>query len=166
MAGADYTKLNNLLAAGDFKAADLETWEKMLWVAKQEKEGWLYTSDIEKFPCKDLRSINRLWLHHSGGKYGFSVQKQIWIDVRGRPGDYNPEEYNKDAYIRFAERVGWKVKRVGIEWKSYDELTWDLRGERGHLPTAKNVRHSVDATLYNYGEHISSIALRSVNCGL
>ncbi|MBO1058259.1 MAG: GUN4 domain-containing protein [Dolichospermum sp. JUN01] len=75
---ADYTTLRDLLSAKKFKEADKETLRVMLEVTMRENEGWLDPSSIRRFPCRDLRTIDRLWLESSGGRFGFSVQKEIY----------------------------------------------------------------------------------------
>ncbi len=116
--GVDYTQLAMKLYAQDFKAADKETAKVMLWVARREKEGFLRGQDIEKFPCRDLGTIDQLWLASSGGKFGFSVQKQIYLEC----------DKNWDS---FCDRVRWTLEG---RYLSYSELNWDLRGMWGHLP--------------------------------
>lgn len=135
--GADYTSLASMLSEQDFKSADKETNRIMLWVARREKEGWLDFEDINKFPCRDLCTIDQLWLASSGGKFGFSVQKQIWIECGGKLGesDFNS---NKITWEKFSERLEWKI---GDEYVSYDELCWDLRAIDGHLPLASVGSH-------------------------
>lgn len=110
-----------MLSKKDFKAANEETVKIMLWVARREKQGYLDDDDIKKFPCRDLRTIDKLWLTYSNGKFGFSVQKQIWIECGAKPG-----QYNWKTMVKFVKNVKWN--------KSYDNLCWDLRGSRGHLP--------------------------------
>ena len=74
--GVNYSRLQQLLAAGNWKEADKETRKVMLQVVSREsKRGWLKTEDIDNFPCEDLQTIDQLWLHYSQGKFGFSVQK-------------------------------------------------------------------------------------------
>lgn len=63
--GADYTKLASLLAKHRFIRPDRETSEKILKVAKREDSGKMELKDIQKLPCKDLRTINNLWLARS-----------------------------------------------------------------------------------------------------
>ena len=41
------------------------------------------------FPCDDLRTIDQLWVHYSNGKFGFSVQKKIYMDELGGTRDYD-----------------------------------------------------------------------------
>ena len=38
---------------------------------------------IVRFPCKDLKTIDKLWIKHSNGHFGFSVQKRIWESLGG-----------------------------------------------------------------------------------
>jgi serine/threonine protein kinase len=81
--GVDYTKLRNLLAAQKWKEADQETARVMLEAANRTKEGYLDRQSIENFPCEDLRTIDQLWVKYSEGRFGFSVQKQIWLELGG-----------------------------------------------------------------------------------
>ncbi|MFM6516892.1 MAG: GUN4 domain-containing protein, partial [Microcystis panniformis] len=84
--GVNYSRLQRLLAAGMWKEADRETGKVMLHAALGEderlaswlREGWVDTTHIYNFPCEDLRTIDQLWLHYSNGKFGFSVQKEIY----------------------------------------------------------------------------------------
>jgi len=117
--GADYTKLRDLLAVQRFKEADQETSRLILWVSRREKESWLDSKSIGRFPCQDLRTIDGLWVQHSNGKFGFSVQKQIYNQV------------GKD-YYKFADEVEWRLNWE--DWITYDKVLFELRAPRGHIP--------------------------------
>jgi ribosome-binding protein aMBF1 (putative translation factor) len=123
----DYTRLRNLLADGKWKEADEETLAVMLKAAGRETKGWLNTESIETFPCRDLRTIDHLWVKYSHWRFGFSVQKRIWESVGGKLGEYREEIYKK-----FGDRVGWLVKE---EWLVYSDLTFALDAQEGHLPS-------------------------------
>ncbi|NCR39359.1 MAG: TIR domain-containing protein [Microcystis aeruginosa W13-11] len=124
--GVNYTKLRDLLAAGKWKEADRETGKVMCQAAGRTSEGWLREDDIRSFPCEDLRTINQLWLHYSGGKFGFSVQKEIYESL-GYTRVYRDYEWQK-----FGDRVGWKK---GGEWLKYSDLTFNLElAPSAHLP--------------------------------
>jgi hypothetical protein len=132
--GVDYTKLRDLLATGKWKEADKETALLMLKAANRFSEGYLMDSDIDNFPCDDLRTIDQLWVKYSNGKFGFSVQKKIYINELG-----GTREYNKKIWNQFGDRVGWRTKGLlgmGKEWKSYNDLYYELRDTtpEGHLP--------------------------------
>lgn len=99
--GVDYQKLRDLLRSAEWEAADKETNRVMCEVAGRQKERWLNKESIDTFPCADLQTIDRLWVKYSGGKFGFSIQKQIWLSVGGNP------EASYDIYKIFCDRVGW-----------------------------------------------------------
>ncbi len=120
--GIDYTKLRDLLAAGKWKEADLETKETMF----QAREKYAFqVEDLDNFPCEDLRTINQLWLHYSDGQFGFSVQKEIYESLGGT------REYDEEVWKYFGVRVGW---RKGGNTLHYSDLTFDLSAPCGHLP--------------------------------
>lgn len=117
---ANYTQLQNLLKARRYKEADQETTRMMLVVARREKEGWLDTKAIGSFPCQDLRTIDQLWVQNSNGRFGFSVQRQVYNQV------------GKDL-VKFADQVEWRVYGA---WKNYDELIDEEieKAPQAHLP--------------------------------
>ena len=157
--GIDYGKLEQLLAQRRWKEADRETTHLMLLVGQKNNKGFLDENDIKNFPCEDLRTIDKLWVTYSNGKFGFSVQKQIWLDCGGKIGEYDYDTYREfneihflsvvkqirldcdgkigeyqyayDAYIKFCDRVEW---RKGDEWLNYNNLFEWLSATVGHLP--------------------------------
>ena len=127
---ADYTSLQNLLLAQKYQEADCETYQVVLKVAQRERQGWLRHSDIDDFPTADLQTIDRLWVTYSNGRFGFSVQKQIYQGLGGTRG------YNEGIWQAWGDRVGW---RVAGNWLSYSQLTFDINAPQGHLPAAGGV---------------------------
>jgi uncharacterized caspase-like protein len=97
----DYRKLRDLLKAGKWEEADRETLAVMLQTAKRKSDGWLDEDSLKRFPCKDLRTIDQLWVTASNGHFGFSVQKRIWEEYG------SPMSTGKD-WDRFCVRLGWK----------------------------------------------------------
>lgn len=125
--GVNYELLQQLLVEQKFQAADQLTLQKLCELtgpaAVQRK--WLYFTEINRFPATDLQTINRLWLAYSEGKFGFSVQRQIWLSV-GKDWD------------AFWPKIGWKT---GNNWTRYpQEFTWDLTAPKGHLPLSNQLR--------------------------
>lgn len=128
--GVNYQRLSELLAAGDWKAADRETLNLMLKVARREKVGWLNIEAINKFPCNDLCIIDQLWVKYSKGRFGFSVQKRIWESVGGQPdADY-------ETWCKFGDRIGW---RMNNNWLFYSDLNFVDNAPLGHFPAAASV---------------------------
>jgi predicted NACHT family NTPase len=122
-----YQQLETFLQNGQWKEADEETNRLMLQIAGKEADQWLDVKDIKNFPCEDLRRIDKLWVDYSKGKFGFSVQKKVWMACGGVP-----EKFDNDVYKKFADQVGWR--RSG-NWLSYKDLTFLLEGSKhAHLP--------------------------------
>jgi len=111
-----YQTLEDHLSHQRWREADEETYRLMITTVGKEEGQWFDRADLENFPCEDLLTIDRLWVKYSNGKWGFSVQKQIWQDC-GSPMSYN------DEWEEFGDRVGW---RKDNDWVTYDNLTFDL----------------------------------------
>ena len=107
-----------------------ETTVKILKVANRESEGWLRWEDAKNFSCQDLGTIDKLWGKYSNGKFGFSVQKQIYQGMGGS------KEFNWDDYKRVGRQVGW---RKGGKWLNYSELTFSEKHYTGHLPSRAGI---------------------------
>jgi serine/threonine-protein kinase len=122
--GVDYTDLRDLLAAGKWKEADGETLKVMLKAARREKAGYFDRESIDNFPCDDLRTIDQLWVKYSQGRFGFSVQKKIWLEVGGK--------FDWETERNLGDHLGW---RKGGSWLDEEDLTFNLRAQHGHLPT-------------------------------
>jgi dsRNA-specific ribonuclease len=114
----DYSELQALLSTGQWQAADQETKEVMLRVVGQVE--FLPKELIDQFPCEDLKTIDQLWVHYSGGRFGFSVQAKTLKEVGG-------------DWDRFSDRIGWRVNGV---WQPKDNRLYNLQAPEGHLPSA------------------------------
>lgn len=117
--GVNYCLLRDLLEAGNWQAADLETMALMLKVAGREREGWFNEDCLKNFPAKDLKLIDSLWLNYSGFRFGFSVQLRFYLEL------------GKD-FKKLGDCVGW---RVDDRWLSYGERCFDISAPVGHLPS-------------------------------
>ncbi len=123
----DYQPLQQLLAQQDFQCADVLTIQKLWELAGEAavKRKWLYFTEVDSFPNTDLYTLDRLWLLHSEGKFGFSVQRKIWLSV------------GKD-FSQLWGKIGWKANN---NWTRYPkEFTWSLDAPRGHLPLSNQLR--------------------------
>ena len=123
--GVSYSRLRDLLVAKKWREADEETDKRMLEVAGRESEGWLRDSDIENFPCQDLATIDKLWVKYSSGKFGFSVQKQIYQSLGGT------DKWDAKVWTAFGDQVGWRKRG---RWLNYDEIFDETSHCVGLLP--------------------------------
>jgi hypothetical protein len=77
--GVDYTKLQTLLSSSKWQEANQETWNVMCQAAHKNAGSVLSPEDIKQINCDDLKTIDGLWKQYSQGRYGFSVQNQIYM---------------------------------------------------------------------------------------
>ncbi len=117
--GVDYTQLREFLSDNKWKEADRETWTLMCQSLSQEPGTQLEISQIYQLPCEDLQTVDRLWLHYSQGRFGFSVQKQIYESVKG-------------DYIRFCDRVNWQTYNSAT---TLGQIKFSQQAPIGHLPS-------------------------------
>ncbi len=123
----NYQPLQKLLAQQDFQAADVMTLQKMceLAGAAAVDRKWIYFTEVVNLPVVDLLTLDRLWLMASEGKFGFSVQRRLWLSL------------GKD-FTKLWGKIDWKSDNT---WTRYPtEFTWDLSAPQGHLPLSNQLR--------------------------
>lgn len=123
----DYQPLQDLLIAQDYEAADRLSMQKLCELAGPQavQRKWLYFSDVPRLPSTDLQTLDALWLTYSEGKFGFSVQRDLWIGL-GR------------NFTKLWEKIAWKNGNI---WTRYpNEFIWDLTAPVGHLPLSNQLR--------------------------
>jgi hypothetical protein len=123
----DYTPLQQLLTLQEFQEADRLTLDKLCELAggTAPQRKWLYFTEVESLPAVDLQTINTLWQVYSEGKFGFSVQREIWLSAGKN-------------WEKLWPLIGWKQ---GNNWTRYpQEFIWDLSAPRGHLPLSNQLR--------------------------
>ena len=109
--GIDYTRLRDLLAGRNWLDADDETYLVMLQVVGSKDGDWIESEELLNFKSTDLRTIDSLWVKYSNGRFGFSVQKKIYLEV----GGIADGEFYKEAWLRFGSRVGWRLNSIGTD---------------------------------------------------
>lgn len=114
----NYERLEKVLIEQKFQEADEET-RKIMYELSGLEGGYLDIRAMNQISCADIKQIDQLWSQASEGKFGFSVQREIWKE--------NP------SVDSFGSRVGWK--QGSGEWITIDELTYDTSAPRGSLPS-------------------------------
>jgi GUN4-like/TIR domain len=122
---ARYADLERYLKNEQWEEADDETYRLMITEVGKKEGQWFYPEDPPNFPCEPLRAIDGLWVKHSGGKFGFSVQRELYLKCGGKPDG----KHYKGAWDKFCESNGWKKNR-----KYVDAVKYDTSAPRGHLP--------------------------------
>ncbi|XP_074563665.1 tetrapyrrole-binding protein, chloroplastic [Curcuma longa] len=124
------------LSSREFRQADEETRRLLIVLAGEaaQKRGYVFFSEVQFIPAEELRAIDRLWKNHSGGRFGYSVQRRLW-------------EKSSGDFTRFFIRVRW-MKKLESEVEQYgyrsfpSEFMWDLTDAtpEGHLPLTNALR--------------------------
>lgn len=105
----DLTELRDLLAAGKWIEADEQTKAVMTGEKFTPYPTYLNKDvNFQTISCECLQEIDQLWLQHSNGKFGFSVQKKIYKSL-GRT-----KEYNEGILEAFGDRVSWCRKNIFV----------------------------------------------------
>lgn len=118
--GIDYTVLEDLLENRKWEEANSTTIALMLKAADREKEGYIGTTGMKQFPCKDLMTIERLWSTYSDRRFGFETQYSIWKDLGGQRYRMGSDP---TLFDRFTAKVGWDK-----------DIEFSIEAVPGHLP--------------------------------
>ncbi|MCY7286587.1 MAG: GUN4 domain-containing protein, partial [Cyanobacteria bacterium CAN_BIN43] len=110
-----YQQLEALLKMQQWKDADEETYRLMITTVGKEVGLYFTSEELSNFPCEELRAIDGLWVKYSKGRFGFSVQKDIYVSCGGKlDGKFPGERIWED----FSDRVGWDRVRQKNEYGS------------------------------------------------
>lgn len=121
-----YQRLRNFLAQQNWQASDRETRRLMLEIVGKDETSYWDSVDYENFPCQDLEILDRLWVNHSQGRFGFSVQKRIYESLGAIPNRMDSKLCEK-----FGDRLGWRSHN---DWFYYNQLRFSLISPIGQLP--------------------------------
>ena len=123
-----YGKLQELLSAGQWREADLETTKVMLEVMGHASNETLTPECAQSFPCSALRVIDQLWSKYSDGRFGFSIKLKIYDEIGGTIDTLRTQDLK---YIqRFREKIGivQKNQRQKLEWEDLEISGSSLAG--------------------------------------
>ena len=118
-----YSSLESYLKLHKWKEADDETYRLMINAVGKRYGRW-FDSDMRNFPREPLKIIDALWLEHSKNRFGFSIQKKMYIDC----GGIADGQYYAEAWHKLCRANGWQQNGKPVE------ATFDIAAPRGHLP--------------------------------
>nr|YP_009394877.1 hypothetical protein [Polysiphonia stricta]ARW63439.1 hypothetical protein [Polysiphonia stricta] len=135
----NYEPLQKLLIHEKFQEADIITQQnlcKLVTLKTNNKRDWLYFTDIQFLPKKDVYIIDLLWKIYSQGKFGFSIQKSIWLN-------------NKKKWDTLWEKIDWSNNNIMRRYPK--EFLWTVEAPEGHLPLFNQLRGTQAlASLFNH----------------
>ena len=126
----NYALLEKSLLLCNFKDADHLTRIYLCHLAGLNvndygKRHWLYFTDIVSLASEDLRIIDDLWRIYSQERFGFSIQRSIWLS-------------KKCDWEKLWSTIGWKKQNILVRYPQ--EFTWDISAPLGHLPLLNQLR--------------------------
>ncbi len=124
-----YAQLMNYLASASWKEADEETYRLMITEVGKKEGQWFDPEDLLKFPCEPLRAIDGLWVKYSNGRFGFSVQKTIYLSKE--IGGIADGRYHEEAWTKFCHAIGWQQDGNS---ELLRVLIFNTSAPQGHLP--------------------------------
>ena len=120
-----YLELQSLLISNQFQEADKLTSKILCVLANTTDRNWLYFSDVKQIPEAELMILDNLWKVYSKGKFGFSVQRQIWMA--------NGKDWNS-----LWKKIGWSQNEMLCRYP--EGFIWNLTAPNGHLPLSNQLR--------------------------
>ncbi len=127
--GVDYSRLRDLLKEGNWREAEDETRAKLIEAAGPgaQARNWVYWSEVKNIPLEDMRTMDTLWSASSGGKFGYKVQRELWLQ-------------NRRQWTRFFQAIGWVQGENNVYLKWPTEFKYDISAPKGHLPLTNALR--------------------------
>ena len=125
-----YAQLETYLQNKQWKEADQESDRLLLDIAGEDSA--LDARSIANFPCQALGKIDRLWTDNSQGRFGFTPQKQAYLETGNQIG-----KYTESTYEAFGDRVDWRP--FNSSWSLYGDLKFTDIAAVGHLPSPGKV---------------------------
>ena len=141
-----FQDLERYMQEGDWKKADEETYRLMITTVGKEVGNYFTEEELRTFPCEELLIIDGLWRRYSNDRFGFSVQKTIYVDCGAKLNGKYPGD---EIWERFYDRVGWA------------DVRYDTQSPEGHLPY---LPFGFGWWVGEFSFIVSSLASRLANC--
>ncbi|PNH04496.1 Tetrapyrrole-binding protein, chloroplastic [Tetrabaena socialis] len=127
--GMDYAPLRDALLEGDFRKAEDETRALLIKLSGEGamKRNWVYFTEVKTISVADFQTVDNLWKASSNGKFGYSVQKEIWVQAQRR-------------WPKFFKQIDW-VQGENNNYRKWPmEFTYSSDAVKGHLPLTNALR--------------------------
>ena len=137
----NYSKLQEYLQKKNWRAADIETYERLLEAAGPTAMayGQIPKFEMDTLSCADFRTVDALWSKASDGKFGFTAQQQI-LKTQG----IWQKMYNELGWRTLSGEwlIQWKtnLRPSGVyrlDYKPGKEPNYTDNAPIGHFPTVQ-----------------------------
>lgn len=133
--GMDFSPLRNMLAENRVREAEDETRAKLIEMAGENarKRKWVYFTEVRSIPSADMRTVDLLWRHFSNGRFGYSVQRYLFVTSCNH------------QWTPFFRKIDWVYGENDTYRKWFpdekSEFTYEVESAAdGHLPLTNALR--------------------------
>jgi len=144
--GEDYEPLRQLLKTGEFREADDWTRAKLVDIAGEgaKARGWVYFAEVPRIPYKDMKALDDLWRYGTGGKFGYSRQREIYarngMDLMKMYAAMDWVTRGQDKPCPGCDTLCPTCVTFNYRsWKN-NEFIYDIDAKDGHLPLTSTLR--------------------------
>ena len=117
------------MAEKKWREAEDETRAKLIQAAGPGavQRNWVYWSEVKSISEEDLRTMDALWSAASNGKFGYKVQRDLWVQ-------------NRRQWGKFFKAIDWVQGENNIYRKWPQEFLYEETAPKGHLPLTNALR--------------------------
>jgi hypothetical protein len=128
----DYRRLRNLLAVKRFDLANKETsiiLSKLTYsYSEYHNSNFMARNDINldilsNIPCTDLMTMDRLWIKYSEGRFGFSIQFEIWRRIYQQKLEERRNYCERERILQSEETL-YAIAEVGSFITTREAFGW------------------------------------------
>ena len=118
-----------MLAEGKWREAEDETRAKLIVAAGAGaiQRNWVYWSEVKSISVADMTTMDGLWSAASGGKFGYKVQRDLWVQ-------------NRRQWTKFFKKIDWVQGENNVYRKWPSEFNYSADAPKGHLPLTNALR--------------------------
>lgn len=135
--------LAKLLTTNQWQAADTLTWNLIRQLLGKPPQSYVFSGELHRLPCHDLRRIDQLWRQFSRNRFGFTVQAQLYQKVG-------------QDYGQFCDRVGWPHNNLDDHRQPWQ---FKAAAPMGHLPSRLGIGGQ------QWWRHLALLTEKLQDCG-
>lgn len=155
----------------DFSLEEMNLSDKGSIKLQQEVKGFLYPVAARLISCDVYSQLDFLWSNSSGGHFGFSMQRNSWVQAGGNSEDSFIKSV-ASTFVDVSNVLGWKTRGLVSRELRSQEYIYNLDAPVGHLPSHRRVFRVPDEIpllekpVGNTNSGSTSILLRLDECNI
>ena len=91
--------------------------------------------------AKSIKDL--LWQHYSNGKFGFKIQKTIYLETGNALGNYDEKTYNN-----FIKKIGWIKDGKPLDYEDIFKFINFNNTQLGRLPLGRRLKDDQFPTVW------------------